>query len=150
MAQLVLKDIDTETAEKLDLRAKRLGTTPEEEASRLLRERLRTEPLPETATTREKMPAIVQEAEALDPEMVVILKAAATEIVKLQEAPAKAKKSVNERHEMEQPFADPRFVRKHEFLVFMGDVTTEQVPDHRVVRDERIDTLLKGIDEGRV
>ena len=44
MAQLILNDIDQETAEKLEQRAKRLGTTPEEEASRLLRERLRAEP----------------------------------------------------------------------------------------------------------
>jgi plasmid stability protein len=54
MAQLVLKDIDTETAEKLDLRAKRLGTTPEEEASRLLRERLLHAADPCFALEREK------------------------------------------------------------------------------------------------
>ena len=30
MAQLILNDIDQETAEKLEQRAKRLGTTPEE------------------------------------------------------------------------------------------------------------------------
>ena len=43
MRQLILNNIDVETAERLELRAKRLGTTPEEEASRLLRERLRME-----------------------------------------------------------------------------------------------------------
>lgn len=41
MRQLILNNIDVETAERLEVRAKRLGTTPEEEASRLLRERLR-------------------------------------------------------------------------------------------------------------
>lgn len=111
MAQLVLKDIDTETAEKLDLRAKRLGTTPEEEASRLLRERLHAETLFDVAIARENTPAIVQEANDLDPEeMVVILKA----IGNLQEAHAKAKKYVKESHEIEQPFADPRFVPERE------------------------------------
>ncbi len=44
MAQLLLTDIDVETAEKLARRAKRLGTTPEEEATRLLCDRLRAEP----------------------------------------------------------------------------------------------------------
>ena len=43
MRQLILNNIDIETAERLELRAKRLGTTPEEAASRLLRERLRME-----------------------------------------------------------------------------------------------------------
>lgn len=61
MAQLVLTNIDVETAEKLELRAKRLGTTPEEEASRLLRDRLRVEPGGELAATG---------AEGLDPRFV--------------------------------------------------------------------------------
>ena len=102
MAQLVLKNIDAETAEKLEVRAKRLGTTPEEEASRLLRERLRGEP----------------------------------------------------HHESEQQLdrsgVDPRFVRKNGFLVFVGTVETDETPDHRALRDERIDSLIEGIDEGRV
>ena len=51
MAQLVLNDIDAETAEKLERRAKRLGTTPEEEACRLLRASLRAEPGHELTAT---------------------------------------------------------------------------------------------------
>jgi hypothetical protein len=73
MAQLVLSGIDAETAEKLERRAKRLGTTPEEEASRLLRDRLRAEPGGELAATG-----------------------------------------------AEEEGSDPRFVRQHGFLVFMG------------------------------
>jgi hypothetical protein len=102
MAQLVLNDIDSETAEKLERRAKRLGTTPEEEAARLLRERLRTEPDREVATTN-----------------------------------------------ADQEGSDPRFVRRHGFLVFTGAVANEEIPDHRAIREERVDSLLKGIDEGR-
>lgn len=103
MAQLVLNDLDVETAEKLERRAKRLGTTPEEEASRLLRDRLRAEPAGEPASTG--------------------LDAAAS---------------------------DPRFVRRHGFLIFTGEVAPEEIPDHRDLREERIDSLLKGVDEGRV
>lgn len=111
MAQLVLKDIDTETAEKLDLRAKRLGTTPEEEASRLLREGLHAEPLHNVVTTRENRSAIVQEFEALDPEeRAAILKA----IGNLQEELAKAKKYVKKSQEIEQPFAAPRLIAERE------------------------------------
>ena len=44
MAQLLLQDIDAETTEKLEKRAKLLGTTPAEAALRLLREHLRSEP----------------------------------------------------------------------------------------------------------
>ena len=103
MAQLVLNDIDLETAEKLELRAKRLGTTPAEEASRLLRDRLRAEPGREVDTT------------AADEES-----------------------------------SDPRFARQHGFLVFTGAIATEEIPDHRALRDERIDSLLKGVNEGRL
>ena len=103
MAQLVLNDLDVETAEKLERRAKRLGTTPEEEASRLLRDRLRAEPIGELAST------------ASDDEG-----------------------------------TDPRFVRQHGFLVFTGVIATEEIPDHRALREERVDSLMKGVDEGRL
>lgn len=63
MARLILNDLDEETAEKLERRARRLGTTPEEEASRLLRDRLRAEPGGEPAGTS-------ADAEALDPRFV--------------------------------------------------------------------------------
>ncbi|WP_437720848.1 hypothetical protein [Sorangium sp. So ce861] len=53
MAQLVLDNLEPEIVEKLELRAKRLGTTPEKEASRLLRERLRAEPDPSIAEGRD-------------------------------------------------------------------------------------------------
>ncbi len=99
MRQLILNNIDVETAERLELRAKRLGTTPEEEASRLLRERLRTE----------------QEVVASD-----------------------------------EGGVDPRFVEAHGLLVFTGMLATDDVPDHRELRDERSDAMLKVFDEGRV
>ena len=103
MAQLLLTDIDVETAEKLERRAKRLGTTPEEEAGRLLRDRLRAEPSGE-------LPA----------------------------------------GDADEVSLDPRFARRHGFLVFTGMVTTEEVPDHRALREERVDSFLKGTDEGRL
>ncbi len=103
MAQLILNDIDLETAEKLERRAKRLGTTPEEEASRLLRDGLRAERGHELAATGTD-----------------------------EEGP------------------DPRFVRQHGFLVFTGAIATEEIPDHRALREERVDSLLKGIDEDRL
>ncbi|MEO7328041.1 MAG: hypothetical protein ABI193_05655 [Minicystis sp.] len=103
MAQLVLNNIDVETAEKLDRRAKRLGTTPEDEAARLLRERLRSEPDCEVAA-----PSAQQES------------------------------------------SDPRFVRRHGFLVFTGAIVNEEIPDHRAIREERIDALLKAADEDRL
>ncbi len=96
MARLILNDIGVETAEKFERRAKRLGTTPEEEASRLLRNLLRAEPGGEPASTG---------------------------------AGAEA--------------SDPRFVRQHGFLIFMGMVLTEEIPDHRALREERVDSLLK-------
>ena len=102
MAQLVLNDIDKETAEKLERWAKRLGTTPEEEASRLLRDRLRVEP------GREVTAAGGEEE------------------------------------------SDPRFVRQHGLLVFTGKVAAEEIPDHRALREERVDLLLKGVDESRL
>jgi hypothetical protein len=43
MTQIVL-DIDPDLANRLELRAKRLGTTVQREASRLIRERLEAEP----------------------------------------------------------------------------------------------------------
>jgi plasmid stability protein len=92
-ARLILNDLDVETAEELERRAQRLGTTPEEEASRLLRDRLRGEPAPTGAD------------------------AAAS---------------------------DPRFVRQHGFLIFTGEVAPEEIPDHRALREERVDALLKG------
>jgi len=99
MRQLILNNIDVETAERLELRAKRLGTTPEEEASRLLRERLRME----------------QEVAGAD-----------------------------------ESGVDPRFVQAHGLLVFSGMLAADDVPDHRELRDERTDALLKVFDEGRV
>jgi plasmid stability protein len=103
MAQLVLNDIDVETVEKLEQRAKRLGTTPEEEASRLLRDRLRAEPGHELASTG-----------------------------------------------TDEEGSDPRFVRQHGFLVFTGTLASEEIPDYRALREERVDSLLKSIDEGRL
>ena len=103
MARLILNDLDVETAEKLERRAKRLGTTPEEEASRLLRDQLRDEPGGESAATG---------------------------------ADAWA--------------SDPRFVRRDGFLVFTGVVVTEEIPDHRALREERVDSFLESVDEGRL
>jgi hypothetical protein len=40
--------------------------------------------------------------------------------------------------------SDRRFVRQHGFLVFTGTVAPEEIPDHRVLREERIDALMKG------
>ncbi|MEP7126023.1 MAG: hypothetical protein ABJE95_34140 [Byssovorax sp.] len=101
MTHLLLTDIDVETAEKLALRAKRLGTTPEEEAARLLRDRLRAEPSGELSAA-----------------------------------------------DADEVSTDPRFERRHGFLVFTGTIATEAVPDHRALRDERVDSFLKGADEG--
>jgi hypothetical protein len=50
--------------------------------------------------------------------------------------------------EGEEP-ADQRFVRGDGFLLFTGSVATEDVPDHRLLREERIDALMNGTDEGR-
>ncbi len=104
MALLVLSNIDPETTEKLERRAKRLGTTPEEEASRLLRERLRSEPSPDVA--------VADDANEATP--------------------------------------DPRFKRSQGFLVFMGAVAPEVIPDHRALREDRVDSLLGGVGEGRL
>jgi hypothetical protein len=79
-----------------------IGTTPEEEASRLLRDQLRGEPGGEPAATGADVGA-----------------------------------------------SDPRFVRQHGFLIFMGEVAPEEIPDHRALREERVDSLLEGADEGR-
>ena len=106
MAQLVLDNLEPEVVEKLEIRAKRLGTTPEKEASQLLRERLCVEPEPRIA----------------------------------EESGTGA----------EEVGSDPRFVRRHGFLVFTGVIATEDIADHRAVRDERIDSLLKGVSEGRL
>jgi hypothetical protein len=95
MAQLILDNIDPEIVEKLQVRAKRLGTTPEEEASRLLQDQLRAEP-----------GAIAG--------------------------------------------ADPRFEKRGGFLVFTGAIGADDIPDHRALREERVDSLLKGAGEGRL
>ena len=50
----------------------------------------------------------------------------------------------------ERSCSDPRFVQQHGFLVFAGAVTTEEIPDHRALHEERIDSLQKGVDEGRL
>lgn len=97
MARLILNDLDVETAEKLERRAKWLGTTPEEEASRLIGDRLRNEPPGEPAA---------------------------------RGADAGA--------------SDPRFVRQDGFLVFTGVVAPDEIPDHRALREERVESLLKG------
>lgn len=150
MAQLVLKNIDAETAEKLEMRAKRLGTTPEEEAAQLLRERLRGEPHREPATTSAaavKTPAFVTMANTLDPELASELADLQHELSKQREA---FSKKTTDEQEIQHSGVDHRFIRKHGFLVFVGAVKTEEIPDHRVVRDERIAALLEGADEGRV
>jgi plasmid stability protein len=103
MAQLLLADIDPETVQRLELRAKRLGTTVQAEAVRLLRERL--------------------EAEAGQPANVQPLC---------------------------QEQEDPRFVEDHGFLVFVGDVAPEAIPDHRALREEHVDSLLNGTDARRL
>lgn len=149
MAQLVLKNIDAETAEKLEMRAKRLGTTPEEEAAQLLRERLRAEPHRELAmasTTAVKTPAIVTTANTIPPEIASELAGLGAE-VKLRE---EFSKKTRDEQDTQHSGVDHRFVRKHGFLVFVGAVKTEEIPDHRVLRDERIVALLEGADEGRV
>jgi plasmid stability protein len=104
MAQLILSNLDPEILEKLELRAKRLGTTSQSEASRLLRETLRAE---------------------------------------TESGSARAETDGNE------PI-DSRFVRREGFLVFTGAVAPDDVPDHRTLREERVESLLKGADEGRV
>ncbi|AUX44932.1 uncharacterized protein SOCE26_064020 [Sorangium cellulosum] len=100
MARLVLDNLEPDIVEKLELRAKRLGTTPEKEASRLLGEGLRAEPEPE--------------------------------------------RDHEDGAQADGTEADPRFVRRHGFLMFTGEIAAEDVPDHRALRDERVDSLLKG------
>jgi len=152
MARLVLKNLDAETAEKLELRAKRLGTTPEEEAAKLLRERLRGEPQHEpvpTGTAAAITPALVTMASEIDPQTAADLAALEASSVEQQE---QAKKKTSDAEDIQHLDADrdSRFVRKHGFLVFVGAVKAEEIPDHRVLRDERLDALLEGIHEGRV
>ncbi|WP_437923808.1 hypothetical protein WMF37_32945 [Sorangium sp. So ce291] len=106
MAQLILDNLEPEIVETLELRAKRLGTTPEKEASRLLRERLRAEP----------------------------------ELMLADEGGVPA----------DEEGTDPRFVRRHGFLVFTAEVAAEDIADHRADREARIDSLLKGAGEGRL
>jgi hypothetical protein len=101
MSQLVL-DIDADIADKLELRAKRLGTTPQREASRLIRERLEAEPVRSAAEGAE------------------------------------------------EAVLDPRFVRDHGFLIFVGELSPDEIPDHRMIQDERIDALVKDAGAGRV
>jgi plasmid stability protein len=103
MPQLLLADIDPETVQKLELRAKRLGTTVQAEAVRILRERL--------------------EADALQPA------------------------NVQTAFQQEE---DPRFVEDQGFLIFVGDVAPDATPDHRALREERVDSLLDGIDARRL
>lgn len=150
MAQLVLKNIDAETAEKLEMRAKRLGTTPEEEAAQLLRERLRAEPQREltmASTAAVKTRAFFTTASTLEPEIASEMHGSKDELVKLRE---EGNQELRDDQETQHTGVDHRFVRKHGFLVFVGAVTGEEFPDHRVLRDERIAALLEGADEGRV
>jgi alkanesulfonate monooxygenase SsuD/methylene tetrahydromethanopterin reductase-like flavin-dependent oxidoreductase (luciferase family) len=111
MAQLILENLEPEILERLDLRAKRLGTTPQREASRLLVEGLRGEPEPQ---------AVEGSRPAPDPD----------------EPAGRAGQSP----------ADPRFVRRHGFLAFTGPLAPEDIPDHRALREDRIDALLKDTD----
>jgi|HubBroStandDraft_6_1064221.scaffolds.fasta_scaffold318727_3 hypothetical protein len=41
---------------------------------------------------------------------------------------------------------DPRFVRRHGFLIFTGEVSPDAIPDHRAIQDERIDALVADAD----
>jgi hypothetical protein len=49
----------------------------------------------------------------------------------------------------EEPAPDPRFTREFGFLVFTGPISPDAIPDHRALREERIDSLLKECGEGR-
>lgn len=50
----------------------------------------------------------------------------------------------------EESGLDPRIVQDHGFLIFTGDLSPEEIPDHRALRDERIDSLVKDAGAGRV
>ena len=39
--------------------------------------------------------------------------------------------------------ADPRFVREHGIWVFTGTIDPHLIPDHRELREERIDSFVK-------
>jgi len=105
MAQIILNDVDPDTLKRLELRAKRLGTTVEEVASRLLAGAF---------------------AEARDSEG--------------------AGGSGEPDEPIEPPGVDPRFVEENGFLVFAGELPPDALTDHRSLRDERIEALLRGFD----
>lgn len=99
MASLVLQDVPSNLLERLELRAKKLGVTPSEEALRLLRASL---------------------AEGGQP-------VAGVEPVR------EAGELLEERNGL---------------LVFTGELDPTIVPDVLEVREERIDDLVRGHDEG--
>lgn len=103
MAQIILNDVDPDTMKRLELRAKRLGTTVEEVASRLL------------AGT------FAEDSEG-------------------------AGGSGDLDETIEPPGVDPRFVEKNGFLVFAGELPPDALTDHRSLRDEHIEALLRGFD----
>jgi hypothetical protein len=41
-------------------------------------------------------------------------------------------------------------VRQHGVLVFTGAIAADEIPDHRTLREARVDSLLKGVREGRL
>lgn len=88
--------IDPDIIEKFAARAKRLGTTQDNEISRALREWLATQ---ERMTPDESMPA---------PEA-----------------------------------AGWHLIEEHGFLVLEGEVATDAIPDHRDLREQRIDELVR-------
>jgi hypothetical protein len=105
MARIILNDVDPETMKGLELRAKRLGTTVEEVAFRLLAGVLAE------ARGSEGAEGCGEPNEALD-----------------------------------SPTVDSRFIEKNGFLVFAGELPPDAVTDHRALRDERIEALLRGFD----
>ncbi len=50
----------------------------------------------------------------------------------------------------ERSCSEPRFVQQQGFLVFTGTLATEEIPDHRALREERVESLLKSVVEGRL
>ncbi len=36
---------------------------------------------------------------------------------------------------------DPRFIRQNGFLIFTGEIEAREIPDHRNLREERLESL---------